>query len=615
MTNYNIPQSIAIVDFSHMLTVNFHAVGADGAGDQTIHQLRNIRSGAGHTVIALDSKPYWRKTVFDGYKAGRKVEPELVNIWERTLQRVQDEGFNTARAPGEEADDIMATLARIYSEEYGCQDVRLVTQDKDVLQVVNDRVKQLYPILGDRGEFEIRGADHVLKEWGVHPEDLALLLAMMGDTSDKIPGIKQIGKTIGAKLITAYGTRGKHQQTMAAIAEALVAATKASELDGKLPAFWKNYAAGMAELPKWLKLTTLNRNAALELHPLKYLERIEPKQLAPEDEHDAAEPSDADDSVDWDHVVADTEERERQEMAAALPVGTTKSSPPPVGAPIIGKDPRAEEYLAKAAAARELAAQPGATAPGAETLESAAQAWERKAAGEVDESGRARKSEPPAPKAEAAPAGTASTATAAATPPTSEVVPSTQGPARTERPEIRSAETALARVAAPSWALSAQPQTASELLDIARVLWNSRMFEQFGSHRGVFTVMSLGRELGMGYAESLESFFVVNDKPFPKAKWILSRMQAHPDMISCIVAHADDKSATIKAKHRVLGDLSFTYTIEMAARAGFTTGKNRGNWERIPRNMLRARAISMACGDWCPGATFAMRSWEEAQDE
>src|SRR5690606_13192248 len=155
----------------------------------------------------------------------------------------------------------------------------------------------------------------------------------------------------------------------------------------------------------------------------------------------------------------------------------------------------------------------------------------------------------------------------------------------------------------PNWALAAQPSTAKEMLAIAGVLFNSRMYSQFGSERGVFAIMALGRELGMGYAEALEAFHNVKDRPCPKAKWLLARMQKHPDCEWIMITHADEKSATIKTRHRKVDDvMSLTFTIERAISAGFVSGPNRHNWEKIPRNMLRARVITEAYGDWYPGA-------------
>jgi hypothetical protein len=131
----------------------------------------------------------------------------------------------------------------------------------------------------------------------------------------------------------------------------------------------------------------------------------------------------------------------------------------------------------------------------------------------------------------------------------------------------------------------------------------------------VFSVMALGRELGMGFAESLQAFHIVKEKPYPKAKWILSRCQKHPDFDYYLVAESTETYCLMRAKHRrIEKELAFKYTIEEATLAGHTTGINRENWRKSPRSMLRARAITGSASEWCPGAAYALPSAEEAED-
>jgi 5'-3' exonuclease len=647
-----IPKSIALVDFSHMLVVNFKGrandAGPNDAGQATINQLYSIANTVERVVVCLDKKPYWRTGIFPDYKKGRVREPELVNIWSWTMERLAADGFQMAHAAGEEADDVAATLAAAYAG-LGCTDVRIVTQDKDVAQCITDSVRVYAPIQGKSGEFEIRDAAWLASKYEVTPANFALLLAIMGDTSDNIPGIKGLGQKIGAKLINNY-------HTPKGMAEACVRAVEAANIDGKLPDFWKKYADGMAQLPTWLRLTTLNTKAELNKPPLELLEKLPATKLVEESdlpgdelteeeaealaeldkdempadeawsngptaEELAAEAAVMADATGAPAMVTDNLRRERvadniqesdpklrKDRAAALALADRVISPPKA-APIIGKDPGADAALQKLGE------------------ENAAHAQQTKSAAQLRQE-RAAAMGPKAPASVPPPsASPADAAASPASPPTggaAGVVPSTQGPpkpapgakpprAGDEIPE----EEALARVpvAAPNWALAAQPMSANAMLAIAKVLFNSRLFADFGSERGVFAVMALGRELGLGYAESLESFFIVKNRPFPKAKWILSRMQKHPDCEWCVITAADEKAATIKAKHKKFPDiLSITYTIEMAEQAGHTTGPNRHNWEKNTRSMLRARAISAGCGDWFPGATFAMHSVEEALD-
>jgi 5'-3' exonuclease len=645
------PASIALFDFSHAVSVAFHGVGPEGTTDTVIAQLSALRSSCERVILCLDSKPYRRNQVFDGYKAGRKQDPELSNIWDRTLDRVMAEGYSAARAPGEEADDCMATLARIYSVEYGCGDVRLVTADKDIAQCLTDdnTVRWFVPQLGQRDQFEIRTAQWVQAhfggvDWGAEkkvgptPAEVPLVQAICGDTSDKIPGVKGIGIKGAVGLVKTFGTPE-------GMAQGLIAEQNNCKLKGKdMPAFWRNFSAGMASIPQWLALTTLRTDVELEQHPLKYLERVEPKQLVQEDELPASELEDDPRGDAWEPS-ADELEAERAAMAAELPVGPAPQRPfcdhkfidsntcgkcgvhvnvlraepmedgpvrrerqaaesdkhMPMPAMLIGKDPKADGVL------RELAEQQTRASSGTASTtppQSAppAPAQTTSQSTEPAPSGGGAASPPPA-ATQPAPAPSSSSR--------AQVVSPNQGPRKGD--EIPQPSD-LVRVAPPSWALAAQPATANEMLAIAKVLFNSRFYSQFGSERGVFAAMALGRELGMGMSESLEAFHIVQDRPFPKAVWILARGQRHPDCEWLMVTSADAKHAVLSTQHRKAGRLDYEYTIERAALAGYLTGKNRHNWETKPQEMLEARAISKGVRRWYPGATFGMHSFEEEQD-
>jgi 5'-3' exonuclease len=654
------PRSIALFDFSHAINVAYNAAGPDSTADIVIGWLRALRSSCECVVLCLDSKPYWRAQVFEGYKAGRKQDPELANIWDRVLDQVVGEGFAVARADGEEADDVMASLARIYVEDYACEDVRLVTADKDISQCINNHVRWFYPQMGS-GEFEIRDADWCKRHWGgvdwanekqlkegPAPDEIARVLSIMGDTSDKIPGIKGIGIKGAVWLVRTFGTPAK-------MAEALVAEQQVTKNKGKeLSAFWRNFAAGMAELPKWLKLTTVNDEVELDKHPMKYLERVEPRQLVAED----APSDDAEFMDDWGPspeelaeeratMVAGTsnaeyEAAERAAMAASLPVDPAplrtepvpdpaerraamaaeadRVLPLPKGAPsaapegsagagpdiwtaprsgaahdpakmVIGKDPKADELL-------RAVARANTTPKGKVPTEAEIDATQRRIA-EANQRERERElqSDPkPAPSRSA------------------ETVPATQGP-RKLQDEIP-APANLARVEPPSWSLAVQPQSAHEMLAISKTLFNSRLYSAYGTPQAVFAVMTIGRELGLGMAASLEAFHIVQGRPFAKAVTLRALAERHPDCEWIMVTSSDAKHATIKTKHRRIAEvLEYTYTLERAEQAGYLTGKNRENWISKTQEMLEARATSKAVRRWYPSAVMGMHAQEEALDD
>jgi 5'-3' exonuclease len=607
-----IPKSIALIDFSHMLRVNFHAMandaGPNDAGRRTLEQLAAARQASEHVIVCMDSKPYWRTGIYTDYKRGRETPPELPGIWNWTVERVHADGYNVAKAPNEEADDVMATLARLYTER-GCQDVRLVTQDKDCLQCVNDVVKQHSPITGRSGEFEIRGSEFVQKEYDVAPSDFALLLAIMGDVSDHIPGVKGLGKKKGAQLINAY-------KSLAGMDKALEYAKEAANMDGKLPAYWRNYEIGRAELPKWWTLTKLNDHAKVD--PIALLVSLPVQKLVEEESVPGDEELEEELMIMTGNVdlliseppaaqkAYDVGEPDRSsvELEAKRAAGTAPPFVPyadPSKSPRIGKDLGADKALEHAGA--NWRAQHAANSE--KHRMDIARIEEDKALAIADADAK-RHTQPALPLEMALPKME-----------TGQVVPPTQGPQREPRKlaDQIPQPTGIVRVDPPSWALATQPQTAHEMLAIAKTIINGRFFSQYGTPEGVFSVIATGRELGLGFMAALESFHIVKSRPFMKAVALKALAERDPMCEWLMVTHADDKSATIKTVHRKAGPLEYTYTIERAKLAGYLTGPNAENWKTKTQEMLEARVTSKSTRRWYPGATMGMHSEEEARDD
>jgi len=95
---------------------------------------------------------------------------------------------------GVEADDVIATIARRFSKEPGDVNVRIISSDKDLTQVLNDRVELFDPSKG------VRTPSDVFKYEGVEPHHVLDILSLMGDTVDNIPGIPGIGPKTYANI-------------------------------------------------------------------------------------------------------------------------------------------------------------------------------------------------------------------------------------------------------------------------------------------------------------------------------------------------------------------------------------------------------------------------------
>jgi len=159
-----------------------------------------------HIGVAFDTKePTHRHEEFPEYKAQRDAIPEDIVEQFSYVDRLFD-AFNmtTIRLPGYEADDIIGTLAR--EAEADNFDTWMVTPDKDYHQLVTDRTVVYKP--GRQGSsHEVMAIPQVLEKWQIEDVDQVIdILALMGDSSDNIPGVPGIGPKTAQKLIAQFGS-------------------------------------------------------------------------------------------------------------------------------------------------------------------------------------------------------------------------------------------------------------------------------------------------------------------------------------------------------------------------------------------------------------------------
>ena len=187
-------------------------------------------------AFAFDSKgKTLRHDKYDQYKIQRKPMPEdLSSQIPAIMDIIKAYRIPIFQIQGYEADDIIATIAK-KAEKEGT-DVTIVTNDKDALQLVNEHIRVLSP--GSFGD-KIYGVDEVRKKYGVSPEQMKELMALTGDTSDNIPGVKGIGKITAAKLISKYGNLSSVFENIEAIPqknlrEKLTAGKKSAQMSKDL---------------------------------------------------------------------------------------------------------------------------------------------------------------------------------------------------------------------------------------------------------------------------------------------------------------------------------------------------------------------------------------------
>jgi DNA polymerase-1 len=150
-------------------------------------------------VIDTGDENVFRTTIFPEYKANRKPAPDDFHPQEeRILQIVKDSGVPIFAKKGFEADDLIATMADKLDDDF---EVFLVSKDKDLRQVLSDRIK-MYDVQSD----ETFGPEQMKAKVGYAPAQAVEVQTLMGDAIDNIPGIPGVGEKTAAKLVEKYGT-------------------------------------------------------------------------------------------------------------------------------------------------------------------------------------------------------------------------------------------------------------------------------------------------------------------------------------------------------------------------------------------------------------------------
>ncbi|KKT35776.1 MAG: polymerase protein [Candidatus Collierbacteria bacterium GW2011_GWA1_44_12] len=164
-----------------------------------------------HVAVAWDVKgPTFRKIAFDEYKANRgPMDEDLVSQIERTKEVVEVLNIPQFGIEGFEADDIIGTLSWTATDEKNEADTQavIVTGDRDALQLIKDKRVVVYlPIHNRYSQSEVFDEGRVIEVYGLRPDQMIDLKALMGDASDNIPGVKGVGKVTATKLIQDFGT-------------------------------------------------------------------------------------------------------------------------------------------------------------------------------------------------------------------------------------------------------------------------------------------------------------------------------------------------------------------------------------------------------------------------
>lgn len=142
----------------------------------------------------------FRKEMYAEYKATRKAPPEELTVQMEYFEPIVKElGWPVITVPGVEADDVIATL--VTAARAKGWEVIIYSADKDIMQMVGDGVQMI-----DALHQKVYTREEVIKKMGVPPEKIPDFLALVGDTSDNIPGLRGVGDKTAAGLLEKYGT-------------------------------------------------------------------------------------------------------------------------------------------------------------------------------------------------------------------------------------------------------------------------------------------------------------------------------------------------------------------------------------------------------------------------
>ena len=164
--------------------------------------LQMIEQGATHVGVATDHViESFRNRICPGYKTGEGIEPVLLNQFHPLEEALRAMGVVCWPMVELEADDALASAARIASDDPRVEKVCIWTPDKDLAQCVRgDRVVQM----DARGK-KILDAEGVRRKFGVEPALIPDFLALVGDAADGYPGIAGIGRVTAAQLLKRHG--------------------------------------------------------------------------------------------------------------------------------------------------------------------------------------------------------------------------------------------------------------------------------------------------------------------------------------------------------------------------------------------------------------------------
>ncbi|MBU8976968.1 DNA polymerase I [Lysobacter sp. MMG2] len=253
---------LVLIDGSSYLYRAFHALPplTNDAGEPTgalfgvVNMLRaTLKEQPAYVAFVVDAPgKTFRDDLYPEYKANRAAMPDDLRAQVQPMCDIVNAlGMTILRVDGVEADDVIGTLA-VRAAEQGI-DVTISTGDKDFAQLVRPGIALVNTMTGSRLDSD----ESVIEKFGVRPNQIIDLLALMGDSVDNIPGVDKCGPKTAAKWLGEYGTL-----------DSVIA--HAEQIKGKIG---ENLRAALPRLPLNRTLTTIRTDLELERTPTELVLR------------------------------------------------------------------------------------------------------------------------------------------------------------------------------------------------------------------------------------------------------------------------------------------------------------------------------------------------------
>jgi len=269
-------KTLTLIDSSAIVYRFFHALPPLTAPDnqpiQAIYGLSNIlfkiikEQKPDYIAAALDRPEItFRKEEFKDYKAHRATPPnELITQLEKIPEVFESFNIKTFSKAGFEADDIIGTLAEKFGREPNLK-VIILSGDLDLLQLVRNNKIVCQIIRNGLNNIDTYNEEKVIERYRLPPKKLPEYKALIGDSSDNIPGIKGIGPKAATELLKDFGTLEEIFENLVIIKDKVAEKLKNQKENAML----------------YLKLTTIKTDVPIETTDLKTLDsnRLDEREL------------------------------------------------------------------------------------------------------------------------------------------------------------------------------------------------------------------------------------------------------------------------------------------------------------------------------------------------